>query len=234
MRVIVAFAAFSYLLVMLRMSVHASLRVSPDLISFQLNLREALHDSRWSSFHVATTLSHKRSWLSDTFTCTPPKMFISLVLRVIWGEPLTTSSCMSTFLTFPASSFTDMTSVPSSLSMVHEATSVPLNDNSTAHSLLVSSVHAAIAFSPIYNMLPLMRTGFPHVTSTLEALRVMVGGVTSFSSSVTLSLLHAESVLAAVQTDTSTGDMEPTKIHATTRALLTALPIVAMSCSVLL
>lgn len=83
-------------------------------------------------------------------------------------------------------------------------------------------------------MLPLIRNSFPHVTSTLVELRVMVGGVTSFSSSVTLSLLHAESVLAAVQTDTTTGDMEPTKIHATTRALLTALPIVAMSCSVLL
>lgn len=82
-RVIVAFAALSYLFVMLRLSVQASLRVSPGLISVQLNLREALHDSRWSSFHVATTLSHKRSWLSDTFTCTPPKMFNLLVLSVI-------------------------------------------------------------------------------------------------------------------------------------------------------
>lgn len=219
---------------MLRMSVHASLRMSPDLISFQLNLRETLHDSRLSSFHDATQSFHKINWLSDTFTCTPPKMFISLVLRVIWGEPLTTSSCMSTFLTFPASSFTDMTSVPSSLSMVHEATSVPLNDNSTAHSLLVSSVHEAIAFSPIHNWFPLTRSCFPHVTSTLAELRVTTGGVVSLNSSATLSLLHDANSPAAVQRVTNTGDMEPTKIHAITSALLTALPIVAMSCSVLL
>lgn len=48
------------------------------------------------------------------------------------------------------------------------------------------------------------------------------------------SVEHAARTPAAVQRETATGDMEPTKIHATTRALLTALPIVAMSCSVLL
>ena len=57
MSVISALDVFDCLFVMLRIRVHASFILSHDVISFQLNLRETLHDSGFLSVRFAIMLS---------------------------------------------------------------------------------------------------------------------------------------------------------------------------------
>jgi hypothetical protein len=249
--VISALDVFDCLFVMLRIRVHASFILSHDVISFQLNLRETLHDSGSLSVRFAMILSQINNWLLSMLTLAHQKILISCVLTVIFGAASSILSLMLIFFEFPAASLTTRVRVQLSLRVVHDVISFQFNDSEVLQFLVTSSFRVAISSSPMKRLFPIISIFFHHVISISDLLKEIVGAVVSLSSSAGSSLLHAVNRLAAVQIHTlvviahvsgavvvmvltDVGKNEDATIHVVVKALLIALLVLSINLAALL
>ena len=131
--------------VIVNISFHSQFKVSQDLTSLLLNLRETVQLEVLSSDQDATIFHQIDNWLLEILTETHQKVFISETFRLIEGALLVTLSLISTVEEAPSESVIVIDRVPSSLKESQSLTSLPLNLKVTEQSSDLSSDQEAIA-----------------------------------------------------------------------------------------